>query len=50
MPMAAHRSHRALLWIAVFKLVKATLLLIVAATALRLSCQRLMRTSSSCRW
>ena len=33
--MPAH-SHRALLWIAAFKLVKATLLLIVAAAALRL--------------
>jgi len=36
MPMPAPRPHRALLWIAVFKLVKATLLLIVAAVALRL--------------
>ena len=36
MPMPAHRSHRALLWIAVFKLVKAALLLTVAAMALRL--------------
>src|SRR5581483_1927241 len=33
--MAAH-SHRALLWIAVFKLAKATALLLAAAWALRL--------------